>query len=349
MARPIVVAVLFVTMCVASQQVLVQPPGISGSRIRYGQKVPPEVKMIYERGLKYLAGSQAENGAWPGGDQGNGITGICTMAFLAHGEDPNFGPYADNVRRGVRKMIQGQNATTGFLPNSMYHHGFAMLSLAEAYGSVDETMLWAGKQSVRSIGSALELAVRCAVTSQKNNRWGGWRYSPSDNNADTSVSGAVLMGLLAARNAGIEVPDQTIDKALQYYKNSTSDTGMVAYSGGVGGHGESMNRTAVCTLVLSVGKRKQWKEHKAALGHLTTRLEHQEMGYPFYFRYYMSQALFQADFDAWMKWKEENIRALREMQQDDGSFQSGHGPAYGTGMALLSLALDYRFLPIYER
>ena len=338
-----------ITLLLASIPASAQPPSIVGSRIRYGQKVPAEVKMIYDRGLKYLATNQNENGTWPGGDQGSGITGIATMAFLAHGEDPNFGPYAENVRRGVRKLIQGQNSSTGFLPNSMYHHGFATLSLAEAYGSVDDTMLWAGQKEVRSVGQALELAVRCAVTSQKNNRWGGWRYSPSDTNADTSVAGAVLMGILAARNAGIEVPDECIDKALQYYKNSTSDTGMVAYSGGVGGHGESMNRTAVCTLVLSVGKRKEWKEHKAALNHLTTRLEHNEMGYPFYFRYYMSQALFQADFDSWTKWKEENIRILRDMQQDDGSFQSGHGPAYGTGMALLSLALDYRFLPIYER
>jgi hypothetical protein len=97
----------------------------------------------------------------------------------------------------------------------MYHHGFAMLALAEAYGAVDDRDLWADASSsnYRSIGQALELAVRAAITSQKKNPLGAWRYSPDSNDADTSVSGAVLVGLLAARNAGIEVPDASIDKA----------------------------------------------------------------------------------------------------------------------------------------
>ena len=36
---------------------------------------------------------------------------------------------------------------------------------------------------------------------------------------------------------------------------------------------------------------------------------------------------------------------MRDIQHDDGSF----GGAYQTGMSLLALALNYRFLPIYER
>jgi len=319
--------------------------------IQYGARVPPDVKLIYEQGLKYLAASQLQDGGWSGGQRGAGVTGMCLMVFLAQGEDPNFGQYSVSVRKAVRNIIRSQNPSTGFIPSSMYHHGFATLGLAEAYGAVDETLVWdddAGGNR-QSIGSALELAVRCALTSQKKNRWGGWRYSPEDNNADTSVSGAVLMGLLAARNAGIEVPDDSIDKALNYYRSSTSDSGMVAYSGGVGGQGVSMNRSAVAALVLAVGKRKDWNEYLATLNHITTRIDHQESGYPFYFRYYMAQALFQGDFDAWTKWKRENTRNLRTQQQDDGSFPASHGPAYGTAMALLSLALDYRFLPIYER
>jgi hypothetical protein len=233
----------------------------------------------------------------------------------------------------------------------MYHHGFATLALAEAYGSVDDSLLWDGGEGnpQRSIGKSLELAVRAAITSQNNNPLGAWRYSPQAKDADTSVSGAVLMGLLAARNAGIEVPDANIDRALVYYRNSTSDSGTVAYSGGIGGPGESANRSAVATLVFAVGKRHEWAQYKAALAHIIARLEHQEMSFPFYYRYYAAQALFQGDFDAWTRWKRENTRFLREVQQDDGSIQGSHGPAYGTAMSLLSLALDFRFLPIYER
>jgi len=37
---------------------------------------------------------------------------------------------------------------------------------------------------------------------------------------------------------------------------------------------------------------------------------------------------------------------LGETQAPDGSFNNG---AYETGMSLLALALNYRFLPVYER
>ena len=63
----------------------------------------------------------------------------------------------------------------------MYQHGFAMLALAEAYGTVDDRTLWdepgspKGPGAGRSIGQALELAVRCAVTSAKKNPLGAWR------------------------------------------------------------------------------------------------------------------------------------------------------------------------------
>jgi len=176
----------------------------------------------------------------------------------------------------------------------MYHHGFAMLSLAEAYGAVDESMLWTTNtdpKNRRSIGESLELAVRCASTSQKNNRWGAWRYSPESTDADTSVAGSVIMGLLAARNAGIEVEDTVIDGALDYMKESTSETGFVAYSGGLGGMGESMNRSAVATLVYAVGKKKDWTEYEATLGHIAARIEHQESSYQHYWRRHSSRGI----------------------------------------------------------
>ncbi len=345
-ARGACCGLLLAVSCWWAPAAAAQEPGI-----RYGEKVPAEVKLIYERGLKYLASSQQSDGSWSGGQQGGGITGMCLMAFLAHGEDPNFGSYSLTVQRAVRNIILSQDASTGFIPSSMYHHGFAMLALAEAYGSVDDALIWdEGDRNKRSIGAALELSVRAALTAQKKNRYGGWRYSPGDTRADTSVSGAVLMGLLAARNAGIEVPDEAIDRALGFYRSSTSAGGIVGYTGGSsGGPGDTMCRASVATLVYAVGKRKEWTEYKSTLGHISNRLDHVDGTYPFYFRYYMAQALFQGDFENWTKWKRENARMLAEMQNDDGSIASGHGPAYGTAMSLLSLALDYRFLPIYER
>ena len=314
--------------------------------LRYGGQIPPEVDTVYQRGLAWLANAQGLDGTWKGGNEGCGVDGICVMAFLASGEDPNYGRYAPTIRRAIRSIIQHQEEKTGYLPSSMYHHGFGMLALAEAYGSVDESLLWEGDKPVRTIGKTLALAIRCSVASQKKNRWGGWRYSPDASDADTSVTGAVLMGLLAARNAGLEVPDETVNAAMEYMRRSTSKDGSVAYSGGFGSMGGSMNLTAISTLVGAVTKTKDTDQYKASLKRLQENLEHHETSYPEYFRYYMAQALFQGDYDAWQKWNAAKVRELHDAQHDDGSFGNG---AYGTGMSLLGLALNYRFLPIYER
>lgn len=315
--------------------------------LRFGGQIPAEVDTIYERGLAWLSGRQDADGSWKDGQQGSGVNGICLMAFLASGEDPNFGRWAQNIRKAVRHIVNSQDETTGYMPNSMYHHGFAMLALAEAYGAVDESLLWQGAEKKgRSLAQALKLAVDCAATSQKKNRWGGWRYSPDATDADTSVTGAVLMGLLAARNAGMEVPDETVNAALEYMRRSTGRDGSVAYSGGFGGMGESMNRSAIATLVAAVGKQKDEQKYAATLKHIVTRLEHKEGSYPEYFRYYMAQALFQGDYESWQKWNAMTIRQLSEQQAEDGSFNNS---SYSTAMSMLALALNYRFLPIYER
>jgi hypothetical protein len=321
--------------------------GAQDPTLRYGGRIPPEVDTIYDRGLAWLAAAQSPDGSWKGGNQGCGVTGICLMSFLASGEDPNYGRYAHTIRAAIRSIIQQQDEKTGYFPNSMYHHGFATLALSESYGAVDESLLWEGQKPVRSIAQALDLAIRCAATSQKKNRWGGWRYSPDAGDADTSVSGAVLMGLLAARNAGMDVPDDVINTAMEYIRRSTGSDGSVAYTGGFGGMGGSMNLTAIGTLVGAVSKSKGTDQYKACLKRLIDNLESHEPGnYAEYFRYYMAQALFQGDYNAWQKWNAGVVRELRDLQKEDGSFNDG---TYETGMSLLALALNYRFLPIYER
>ncbi len=316
-----------------------------------GEVVPRDVREMYDHGLQYLIKSQAEDGGWHGGEDGPGVTGMALMAFLASGEDPNFGIYTNQVRKAVKNIILSQNSGTGFCGNSMYHHGFATLALAESYGSVDDRNLWtaADKEKSRSIGAALELAVRAAITSQKKNSFGGWRYSPDSRDADTSVSGAVLMGLLAARNAGVEVPDEAIDRAISYYQSMTSDSGQVAYSGGLGGFDESLARISIGSLVYSIARRKDLQQYKTTTQYLKQHLEAPANNYREYTAYYEAQALFQGDIDSWEKWNKLLVRQLKQQQKPDGSFSGDFGPQVSTSLSLLALALNYRFLPIYER
>jgi hypothetical protein len=339
------ISVLCVPM--AGSRLLAQPPGV-----RVGEVVPRDVRELYDRGLNFLASTQREDGGWPNSMQdGAGTVGMGLMVFLASGEDPNFGLYSVHVRRSLRYIISAQDPETGFLGQSMYHHGFGMLALAEAYGAVDDRNLWPQGKNVRTIGAALELAVRAAITSQKNNSQGAWRYSPDSTDADTSVSGAVLVGLLAARNAGIEIPDQSIDKAISFYRQMTSSSGQVAYAG-LGGFDESLARVSIATLVYSVARRKDLAEYKATLGFLRDRAEgspDQGRGYEDYTRYYEAQALFQGDVEAWDKWNKLLVRKLKQAQQRDGSIEGQFGVSTSTSLSLLAVAVNFRFLPIYER
>ena len=156
------------------------------------------------------------------------------------------------------------------------------------------------------------------------------------------------MGLLGARNAGIEVPNEAIEKALSFFRTNTMRDGNVSYQP-ASSHGDGITRTAIGTLVYAIGKRKDTPEYKAAAEFIKKRIDQDVNDHPFYSRYYMAQALFQSDLDAWKAWNHRTVERIRKIQQEDGSFSSSHGPAYGTGMSVLALALNYRLLPVYER
>ena len=49
------------------------------------------------------------------------------------------------------------------------------------------------------------------------------------------------------------------------------------------------------------------------------------------------------------EWNEKNLRYLSTIQRADGSWPGPKGEAFNTSSSLLSLALNYRFLPNYEK
>ena len=304
----------------------------------HGDQIPPEVENVYVKGINYLVRSQDAEGGWSqgGGESGPGITGLALLAILAHGEDPNYGPYADTVRRAVANLLKSQDERTGYLGSSMYHHGFATLALAEAYGAVRNPKL----------GPALRKAVDLILTSQKMNPHGAWRYSPNASDADTTVSGAQMVALMAARNAGIAVPDEAIKKGLEYYRSCQEESGGIGYTSPGGGN---TTRTAIATLVAALAKRKDTHLFNFSWNFLKTGRGGGEGSYYFYTLYYQAQALFQADMQEWRVWNEQNFKELKSVQSADGSWAGQFGTGFCTSAALLSMALNYRFLPIYER
>lgn len=315
-----------------------------GPQARQESEIPAEVEDMYQRGLRRLAQTQQKNGSWGKADDNYGgmpgVVGMALMAFLAHGDDPNFGEYSSNIQKATT-FILSQAKPDGFLGKddhgSMYSHGFATLALAEAYGAVDNP----------GIGMALDKAVKLILKSQEQNPRKAWRYSVNDNTADTSVSGAILMALLSARNAGGSVPDSSVDDALKFMLSchNPTDGGFGYTSPG----GSNYPRTGIGVLMLTLAGRDKAPERMAGIRYIMSNVSDRDDNYPFYARYYCSQAIFHADKAMWEKWNSMNIAELKTLQLKDGGWNSQFGPCCATSFSLLSLALNYRFLPVYER
>jgi hypothetical protein len=304
---------------------------------RKDDTIPAQADLVYEKGLKFLADTQNEKGAWNDSVGSEpGVVGLCVAAFLAHGEDPVNGPYAKHIRNGIDYILSQQNSKNGYIGSSMYNHAFASKALAESYGVVDNP----------KIAPALKLAIELILSSQKRNRFGAWRYTPDSRDADSTVTGSQLVTLFAARNAGIAVPDEAIRKGLAYLNNNRSSEGSYGYTSASGG---KPTLTAVGLLCLSLAKEKDSKGYQASLEYLKKNLDYRDRYYPYYYEYYMSQALFHADDETWREWNARNIRYLATIQSTDGSFPGNQGSSFNTAGALLSLALNYRYLPIYEK
>jgi hypothetical protein len=300
------------------------------------ESAPAEVDRMYVRGLQFLLRTQTAEGTWPDTPYGSepAVVGLAVIAMLARGDDPNHGPYSQAIRRGLNHILKRTNPQTGYIGTSMYNHGFATLALAEAYGVVDDARL----------GPALEKAVQLILTSQARNPHGGWRYSPESNDADTTVSGAQMVALFAARNAGIQVPEEAIQRGLKYMLSCQTPEGGFGYTSG---SGPNAARTAICALALVLAKEKNSKGFQRAIEYLQKAPG--ESHYQQYYIYYASQTFFHTSSTAWQTFNRRNIKNLSATQTAGGNWEGQFGTTFATSSSLLSLALNYRFLPIYER
>ena len=303
--------------------------------------VPTAVESIYARGLRYLVNTQQADGSWD--DQYGrepGVVGLAVLAMLACGEDPNVGPHQVAIHRGLRYILSCADAKTGQigLPATltMYSHGFATLALAEAYGEVDEP----------GLGPALQRGVDLIVAAQKRNTRGAWRYKADSTDADTTVSGAQMVALFAARNAGIAVPDDSIVSGLKFFRSCQDPAGGIGYDGA----GRSVTLTSIGMLVFTLARQKDTAAYRTAASVFKQASEGERNILNPYHAYYASQAAFHCDEATWQAWNQVNIAGMQQHQGSDGSlFGGNYGSCFNTAAGLLSLALNYRYLPIYER
>ena len=75
--------------------------GSSAQNAPMEMEYTPATEEAVQRGLRYLAGTQNDDGSFGKGqyERHAGITSLCALAFMADGHVPGRGVYGDNVRR----------------------------------------------------------------------------------------------------------------------------------------------------------------------------------------------------------------------------------------------------------
>jgi hypothetical protein len=314
--------------------------------------------LAIHRALEHLKAAQQPDGSWVSGSFGSAtsVTSLAVMSFFAAGHVPGEpGPYRDAIEKGIRHILGHQQVNGLIVSNAshgpMYCHGISTLMLAEAVGMTADTEMAA------AIRAALVRAVKLILSAQERpknrDQAGGWRYQPTSDDSDLSVTGWQLMALRAAKAAGCEVPGSSIDHAIGYVKRCA-----VKQGGGFGyqpGGGANNPRTGTGMLALEICGDHLTPEAIAGAEYLLKHPPEWSSAYFFYEVYYCPIAMFQMGDKYFIPYKTKLFPMLLEHQQANGSWLSDDsndrtgGRNYCTAMAVLALTVEYRYLPIYQR
>jgi hypothetical protein len=369
-------------------------------------KPPAELKAkadeAVKKGLEYLKRSMIKDsdtvGHWEGnnGAYPSTMTALSGLAFLMEGSTLREGKYSDQIARAMNWFIHpsrvrengqlGDMLTANERQRYMYGHGFGLLFLASVYGEEEDE----GQR--KKLEAVLKRAVdfTCkAQTSKKHKKRnasgetveveiGGWGYlsaAESPNGFDEgSVTITQLQALRAARNAGIPVPKESIQKAVEYLEACTTSKGGVVYQ--YYGHQmaqDGQERPAITAAAVACGfsageydtkLTRMWLRYcrdniKFARG----RVGHEE-----YQSYYFSQVMYALGEERFgkmfpdepderrLKWSTYRDTMMEHLvvgagkQNEDGSWSTSYiGSVYSTAVNLSILQLEKGILPIYQR
>ncbi|MCS7014498.1 MAG: hypothetical protein NZM42_00075 [Gemmatales bacterium] len=347
-----------------------------------------------DRGLQWLSKAQARDGHWEA-NNGNypvAMTGLAGLALLCEGSTPTQGRYSKNIEDAVEwllsrtqpnGLIAGVNQSMEERHRYMYGHGYAITFLSQVLGEESDP------RRREQLRRALERAVEFSARAQT--RLGGWGYVSAAEGQDFdegSVTITQLQALRAARDAGIPVPKETIDKAKDYLRKSTQivrhdpdprkrEAGVIYSLRHGGGNVRPPLTAAGIACMFSAGEYEndlaiQWLNY-CMRNIPIDRTGRDSFGHWEYTHFYYAQVLYVLGEDRhaklrpdlaeaerrdpsqrlllkWSRYREVVFEYLKSRQSANGSWTgSGVGPVFTTALHLIIMQLDKATLPIFQR
>lgn len=290
----------------------------------FGLVTPGEVRRAVGRGAAYLRGSGALTGR---SAHGAGSQALAVLAALSCGipaKDP--------------AVAQALQAIAGYRPARTYETAVVAMALAAA--------------DARRFQAEIRRAAEWLMRAQ--NPDGGWRYTVGRQSSDHSCTQFGLLGLRAANEAGIPVPEKAWRRAEKYLNDTQNRDGGWGY---VGHSTSSASMTTaglgslfVCGTQLHgqsvrCGQYRQNRRIVAGLKWLADRFSvSRNLGgsarWHFYYLYGLERVgVFSAQRSIGRHdWYRTGAEYLVKRQSPDGSWRGGAGTQLDTCFALLFLA-----------
>ena len=351
MLRLQLLALITAAASVLSQEPPAAAPPVAAGPAEDPIVVDPPTEQILNGALRWLATQQNANGSWSvasgrRGEHPIAMTGYVLMAFMACGHLPEEGEYARQVRAGMEFLLDQMGVDGQFRGvdggKYMYNHGIATIALGELYGQTRHP----------AMREKLERAIQLIISSQSefDRHKGGWRYQPRPSDADISVTVLQVVALRAAKNSGLDVPQQTIDDAVDYVRRcAVRGTGGFAYQAGQSSPGYARTAAAIYSLQVC-GKYDDPLVQAGSQFLFDNRFERRHWTYG---SNYAGPAQYMVGGDTWRRWYEHMKQTLipSVTRSGDQCYWNDNevGPIYGTACFATILAMPWHYMPLYQR
>lgn len=353
---------------------------------------PQKIEEAIARGVDFLLRRQNEDGSWgshfntkglniyapaPGAHHAfrSGVTALCVMALAElekDGDNPQIGAAID---RGESWLLAHLPSLRRATPDAIYNtwgHAYSIQALAMLMNrkTDDEERQRRLKQA---IAEQIKLLERYECVD------GGWCYYDFDfgtqkpaGSTISFVSATVLVALHAAKEAGVEVPEKIIDRAVESIRRQRKPDFTYLYGEylkdvpmhPVNRPGGSLGRSQACNLAMRLWGDKAVTDEVMTtwLDRLFSRNEwlsfgrkrpvpHESWfavaGYFFYYGHYYAALCIEAlPPDVRAQYQDHLAHVLLSLQEKDGSWWDyplyDYHQQYGTAFALMSLARSRR-------